>query len=384
MDGQAQERGKPMKQTIIPMKMDAKIVLNVGGDLYLEGIDQSTFIAIVDDGDTFKMREENGKFYIHSNADCKLSIPESVITTIERVNGDCSIRNLQTRSVVGRIDGDLHLRSLGGASIENVGGDCVIKDASGNIEIARVGGDLTVDQSSQLLVSNIGGDLNAENLTGKVESAVGGDVELILSIQQIPEIKIKAGGDIHLIVPEGANAMLDLFAGGEVNLQTVDQKGNFTNAVNNLPLGQGGALVTLKAGGDIIVTDRMVRMPEFGRVFDELETDWNRFSHDIELKVSQSMERAYQASERAVRRAEDVSRLAQEKMDKAMRRFDEKVIPSGHNRKYSGFVVDKPPVPPAAPKPPVSEEERMLILKMLQEKKITVDEADRLLKAMEE
>jgi hypothetical protein len=39
--------------------------------------------------------------------------------------------------------------------------------------------------------------------------------------------------------------------------------------------------------------------------------------------------------------------------------------------------------PPAPPAEPVSEEERMTILKMLQEKKITAAQADELLKALE-
>ena len=42
-----------------------------------------------------------------------------------------------------------------------------------------------------------------------------------------------------------------------------------------------------------------------------------------------------------------------------------------------------PPTPPAPPAPPVSEEERMMILRMLEQKKISLEEADRLLAALE-
>jgi hypothetical protein len=38
---------------------------------------------------------------------------------------------------------------------------------------------------------------------------------------------------------------------------------------------------------------------------------------------------------------------------------------------------------PVSPKPQASEEERMMILKMLQEKKITAEEAEKLLSALE-
>lgn len=372
-----------MKQTIIPMKMDTKIVLNIGGDLYLEGFDQSTFIAVVDDGDTFRMKEENNMVYVRSNSDCKITVPDSVIATIERVNGDCSARNLKNRMVIGRIDGDLSLRSIGGASIENVGGDCVIKDLNNNLEIARVGGDLVIDQSGQLLVSNVGGDLDADNIVGKVESNVGGDVDLRIKIQNIPEINLRAGGDIHLLVPEGANAILDLSAGGEISIQTVDQKGDFENSIKDLALGSGGASVRLRAGGDIRVSDQAAGAPDFGKVFSEFDSDWNDFAHDIEYRVKKSMEKAMLASNYAARRAEDLSRAAQEKLDRAMRKLDERGIFSERDRKYTGFSFEKRPSSPAAPKPGVSEEERMLILKMLQDKKITVEEAEKLLKALE-
>jgi len=63
-----------------------------------------------------------------------------------------------------------------------------------------------------------------------------------------------------------------------------------------------------------------------------------------------------------------------------------------NGKKYS-FTSDNPSAPPVPPVPPVtrpagkkgaSDEERLMILKMLQDKKITVDEAESLFKALEE
>jgi hypothetical protein len=62
-----------------------------------------------------------------------------------------------------------------------------------------------------------------------------------------------------------------------------------------------------------------------------------------------------------------------------------------------GFIPPVPPVPPAAPAAPrrsygepaaekktgASEDEKKLILQMLQDKKITAEEADKLLEALE-
>jgi hypothetical protein len=53
--------------------------------------------------------------------------------------------------------------------------------------------------------------------------------------------------------------------------------------------------------------------------------------------------------------------------------------PAGH----AGHCPPAPPAPPAPPDEVVSEEERMMILRMLEQKKISLDEADKLLSALE-
>ena len=48
-----------------------------------------------------------------------------------------------------------------------------------------------------------------------------------------------------------------------------------------------------------------------------------------------------------------------------------------------GAKVERPVAPPPPPSEPVSDEERLSILKMLQEKKISREEAEKLLAALE-
>jgi hypothetical protein len=44
--------------------------------------------------------------------------------------------------------------------------------------------------------------------------------------------------------------------------------------------------------------------------------------------------------------------------------------------------VERPPTPPEPPREPVSDEERLAILRMLEQKKITVEQAEQLLAAL--
>ena len=54
-----------------------------------------------------------------------------------------------------------------------------------------------------------------------------------------------------------------------------------------------------------------------------------------------------------------------------------------HNGKNVGITFGTPGSKPETEKSGVSDEERLLVLKMLQDKKITADEADKLLSALE-
>ena len=80
-------------------------------------------------------------------------------------------------------------------------------------------------------------------------------------------------------------------------------------------------------------------------------------------------------------------RLAQEKLARKMegeRRRQEARASAGQRRgrKKTAFSA-KHSVPQTQTDEPVSEEERLMILRMLEEKKITLEEADQLLSALE-
>jgi dsDNA-specific endonuclease/ATPase MutS2 len=106
-------------------------------------------------------------------------------------------------------------------------------------------------------------------------------------------------------------------------------------------------------------------------------------------------QRSRQASERATVRMQEKMRRMQEKLDRklaeAQRRADQKARAAQRHAhlKVAGrrmWDFPMPPTPPTTPEPPgeaVSDEERLTILRMLEEKKITLEEADNLLSALE-
>jgi hypothetical protein len=77
-------------------------------------------------------------------------------------------------------------------------------------------------------------------------------------------------------------------------------------------------------------------------------------------------------------------RRAEEKMAEAMRKLEVRTQ-EGDSRRRKGYGWQAPPAPPppAAPrKPQATDEERMMILRMVEQGKLSVDQAEKLLAAI--
>ena len=86
---------------------------------------------------------------------------------------------------------------------------------------------------------------------------------------------------------------------------------------------------------------------------------------------------------RIARRSEDAARKAEQHVQSAMNRVEWSM---GRRSRWDNIPGVPTPPPPLRPEPeskPVSDEERLMVLRMVQEKKISVEEAEKLLKALE-
>jgi hypothetical protein len=286
--------------------------------------------------------------------------------------------------VIGKVGGDLKLEKFGGASIESVGGDCVIKQAEGAIEITRIGDSLHGDGVIALLAGSVGGDVRLVNVTGKIEVTAGDEVTIRSSLTDLPEIRVNAGSDIHLIVPKDAKGLLDLHSGSEdIKIHAGGQDAELEDSDAELPMGEGGALISLTAGDSIIVNDEVDSDWDFEDESDDLEDHWRNFGIEIEKRVKESLKQAADTMERASHHIEYTGKNVQRKVEQTLRNLDEKGIITGRPRKVVGFTIGEPGVAPAPLKAGPSDEERMLVLRMLQEKKISVEEAEKLLNALD-
>jgi hypothetical protein len=199
---------------------------------------------------------------------------------------------------------------------------------------------------------------------------VGEDVVVYLEPKADGEYSISAGDDLLLVLKPNANVTLTMHGDEiDVNWPGVENDEEVTERV--LVLGNGSAKITLNAGGDIRVTNDAEAgnsAEDFGN-FAGLNFDWSGFERQVE-----------QATARAAKRAEEAARRIGRHAERQARRWKGNSKMGGWNWEVGPKGVPTPPTPPSEP---VAEQERMAILKMLAEKKITAEQAEQLLNALE-
>ncbi len=241
--------------------------------------------------------------------------------------------------------------------------------------------------------------------------------------------QINAQGNAHARIPSGSNLALQLECGsGILTLRLPGQPRQLQTKQLDLVLGSGESEMKISARGNLYLahedgdeTERGFGY-EFGEEFSgisehfseqiaqqietQIETQMEALSQELnqqmeklsssmgksglsEDEIEQILTRTRQESERAAERAQERMRRAQEKMEQkletARRRTEQRAQAAERRsqpRKRSwNFDWAKPQ--PAPEKSAVSDEERLMILRMLEQKKISLDEAEQLLSALE-
>ena len=174
-----------------------------------------------------------------------------------------------------------------------------------------------------------------------------------------------------------------------------------------ITLGDGVSQVTLRAAGDISITSQSGDPETMGEHFgDEFGVMAEEFSAHIESQIEAHMaDLEKHLSHIGGTKGDRVSARVQQAMDRARQSKTQSHMQAAQSRaeakaergKRFGFKFDlgksfappRPPMPPTPPRPPkpasepVSDEERMMILRMVEQKKISIEEAEKLLAALE-
>lgn len=344
----------------------------ISGDLSIVGWDGADLLIKADD-DAVRFEQTDEIVSVSCSSDLALRIPRGAVLEIKSISGDASIRGVLGGIAIKEIHGDLSVRDIGSLSIDTAHSDFSLRGAKGNLYIKNVYSDVSIrDVDGTVTLDSVADDLALRGARGNIKVNVGDDVVVYLEPKANGEYSINAGDDILLVLPKSANATVTM-QGDEIDVdwQGIEQDEEATERV--IVLGDGSAKITLSAGGDVRVTNRAdagESAEEFGN-FAGLNFDWSGFGDRISRQVT----------DRVTKRVEEATRRAERHVERQARHGKSGLVVGRWNWDFKG--TPKPPTPPTPPSEPVSEDERMAILKMLAEKKINSQQAEELLNALD-
>jgi hypothetical protein len=388
-----------------------------------------------------EVRQEGDEFEITSRARCKVGCPRGTTLTLKEVSGDVRVRKIDGTitaeglrgdasfgdvgpTTVGSVSGDMRARSVNGdLQMDHVSGDLSVRSVDGDVRTGSVAGDLSArGVKGSLTNENVSGDLSARGIEGLLKSTLSGDLDAAyleggLEVTAAGSASVKTdftpgctyqlttNGNATVKFPASANARFVITALGNIHHKvdwaemSVAPEGTLNGRVGDgeadvvITSSAGVTLLSRTDGGSFIygfepedeemgldlelesMSEEIERNIEahMARLNAHLEAELSRIDHSaIQLKAERVAERA---AEMARRKAVQAAERARIKAERAQRRWAR--MGAGRSTPPSA------PSPPRRKTDPVSEEERLMILTMVQEGKITTDDAARLLEALE-
>lgn len=372
-----------MLKKTIPAGSASKVLLKaVDGDLRVTGWDRDE-VAAKTDGDVLDMLMGAKEITITCDSDLILSIPRRLALDLLAVSGDTDLRELPGGISVRSIEGDLSLRMVGAVSVGTAMGDvdvrnCAdfsadviesdfsLRDGSGNLAVRSVQGDVSLNNiNGNVSLGSVSGDLFVRGVSGNLSAHAEEDAVMYLQPLEGNAINVEAEGDILLHMPAKTNAAMSLEADDAEDIY-VEMPGLEKSDGSNpraVMLGtEPRAAIRLKSEGDLRITSR--------------ESDW---ASAAEFDFGGSWPLPADFNERINHTVQHATRQA----EAAIRRVDQRFGGRSARGQSASFNFPSSGRGPSAPvAEPVSDEERMTVLRMLEEKKISAEDAEKLLSAL--
>jgi hypothetical protein len=418
-----------MEKQILTTSAAPHVLLDVSGDLSLKGQDSFVVVVKSDNPDSLVLEAQDDQVTIRCPGDCSVRVPRAAIIQVIAARGDAVIKALDGDLTIDATDGDLELRNVGVTKIGKVNGDLEAKNVEGDLNIDSAHGDVTIHgvQGDFTVTNRISGNLNLSDVGGNATASANGNITLRLDPAPGHRYEFTSHGNLFCRLSTDASAEISVPKASQV---MVELPGIHASAPVQTPyaltLAEGDAQITLSANGNVVLD---TYTPDWDmKDFDiDVDSEVNGMADAVSQQITQQVEsqvrmmedqlnaqlsslsmrlsaaklseeqarriedRAREASERATARAQDRIRHSQERMEQklaaAQRKIESKAQAheraSHHGHHNWSFTIPTPPTPATPPGEPVSEDERLMILHMLEQKQISMEEAEELLSALE-
>jgi DUF4097 and DUF4098 domain-containing protein YvlB len=405
LDGEVDECEVEQQEGTLVLKAHIPLAIHVP---------RGTTVTIGEASDDLLLRDLDGAVRVGAaRGDVSVRSGQASVS-LEEVHGDLAVEHLNGPLSVSVAHGDVHLSQVGAVNLGRVHGDFNARAVAGDLRIGAANGEVRVrDVAGPLTLEEGQGSFNGHDLAGGMDvHSLQGDLSLKTALTPGLAYIARANGDIAARFPEGTSAQLTLEAEGQLSVKglEVDEREDGRATAH---VGQGEAQVTLRAGGDMSVRVRTEDQDEpwvfaLEGLSEQIQAEISQHMGKLNLpdfgalasrevekamrQVEREIEKAQRKAEQAARRAQEHARAAEERARRAQERAQEKArqFQAKFERKWGpppdagfgahGHAPHGRAAGPSRPKP--SAEEQLAILRMLQEGKISTEEAETLLKAL--
>lgn len=371
-------------------------ISRVKGSLRLKGWDRAQFRADSDQTDALNATQDNDRIELGCKSGCMVRLPVESNSAIDRVDGDLMIKSVECQLKVKEVRGQVMAKSIGGLEIATVRGHLNVRGMEGELKTDLVNGNANLrDVEGPIVLNKVKGNLVVRGYSPGIQANVIGSTNLGLELSPEGNYHIKSSGSIHCQLASDTSASIQLTSEAKnIRLRINGENQQIKEKSHAIVAGEGESNLILEADGAIELTIQKEERFDWDYEFD-FGRDIDEFTKDINLMVTTQIETQLDAlgdhldqlgedlanvgsvaSAEALSRIEAKKHKLERKLAKVERRTTERTRKAAR-RVHVRHLETSPKIDP------VSDEERQKVLEMLQENKITVEDAEILLAALE-
>ena len=374
-------------------------ISRIDGSLRIKGWDRPELRADSDRSDTLNIQSADNKVEVDCKSGCMIRIPIESTLQIDRVDRELMLKSIECFIDVKSVAGQVMVKSIGAINIEKASSNLTARNVEGNFECGLISGNASLqDIEGKIKLEKVSGNLVIKGFSTGIDANTSGNATLRLDPEADAEIMVNARGNISCRLSPGTNATVTLSSGSKfINLNTTGKSELIREEDHVISLGDGTGKISLVANGNIELTVPVADEVDWSYEFD-LEEDVSAIAGDISQIVSEQLETQLEslsqnlntltsnlsylgpfASEKSKEKLEAKRVQLERKLARIERRAASKARMASKTTAAATrrFARQKPT------SDPVSDSERQKVLEMLQNKQISVQDAELLLAALE-
>lgn len=373
-------------------------IRRINGSLRIKGWDRNELRADSDESDTLEIKSTENTATVDCRSGCMIRVPIEGSIQIDQVDRELMLKSIECPITVGKVSGQIMAKSIGPLSIKNAYSNLIARNVEGTFDCDIIDGNANLqDIDGKININKIHGNLVIKGFTSGIHTETYGNTTLRIEPESGGEYYIKSKGNISCRLSPETSGKIKIQSGAkQIHINDSGSSETLKKGEHEFTVGEGESNIILIADGIVDLTIPLQDEVDWSYEFD-LGEDVSSMADDISQIVSEQLESQLETLRdnlnnltlnlshlgplnteknrekleakriklerklaRVERRATDKARLATRRAAAATRRFSKQKVSD-----------------------PISDTERQKVLEMLQNKLISVQEAEVLLAALE-